>query len=119
MGVNALAFRLMQNGIFYMADADCVGITGAIPWKMNRLWLDILAKSGSPLFVSCKPGVLNDEELEELKEAWKINSIQQNECRPLDWMENKCPARWLIDCKEVYYNWYTEDGVSSFDPNSK
>lgn len=119
MGVNALAFRLMQNGIFYMADADCVGITGAIPWKMNRLWLDILAKSGSPLFVSCKPGVLNDEELEELKEAWKINSIQKNECRPLDWMENKCPARWIIDGKEVYYNWYTEDGVSSFDPNSK
>ena len=65
-GVNALAFRLIQNGIFYMADADCVGITGAIPWELNRMWLDILARSGSPLFVSCKPGVLNDNEISEL-----------------------------------------------------
>ncbi len=119
MGVNTLAFRLIQNDIFYMADADCVGITGAIPWKLNRLWLDVLAKSGSPLFVSCKPGVLNDDELAELKEAWAVNSIQTNETRPLDWMENEYPELWLIDGEEVRYNWYEEDGITSFNPNRK
>ncbi|MBR4000525.1 MAG: hypothetical protein IKI93_19530, partial [Clostridia bacterium] len=36
MGVNTVAFRLIQNGIFYMADGDCVGITGAVDWKKNR-----------------------------------------------------------------------------------
>ena len=119
MGVNTLAFRLIQNGSFYMADADCVGITGEIPWKYNRLWLDVLAKSGSPLFVSCKPGVLNDAELSELKEAWKVNSIQENSSRPLDWMENKYPAYWLIDGCETYYNWYEEKGIDSFEPIKK
>jgi len=108
-GVNALAFRLIQNGIFYMADADCVGITGAIPWDLNRMWLDILARSGSPLFVSCKPGVLNDNETAELKEAWRINSVQKNECRPLDWMENQYPAYWLIDGEEVFYDWFKDE----------
>lgn len=116
MGVNTLAFRLIQNGIFYMADADCVGITGAIDWKMNRQWLDVLARSGSPLFVSCKPGVLNAEEYEELKAAWAVNSIQANECRPLDWMETTCPELWLIDGEEVRYNWYEDAGVASFHP---
>ncbi len=119
MGTNTLAFRLIQNGIFYMADADCVGITGNIPWKLNRQWLDVLSKSGSPLFVSCKPGVLNPDELEELRAAWVINSIQENDCRPLDWMENESPALWLIDGKEVRYNWYDDLGVDSFHPNEK
>lgn len=119
MGTNTLAFRLIQNGIFYMADADCVGITGAIPWSLNRQWLDVLARSGSPLFVSCKPGVLNEQELEELKAAWAINSVQENVMRPLDWMENECPELWLIDGEEVRYNWYEEDGSSLFDPSKK
>ena len=119
MGVNTLAFRLIQNGIFYMADADCVGITGAIPWSLNRLWLDALARSGSPLFVSCKPGVLNDAELDELKAAWAVNSVQRNETRPLDWMENEYPEVWLIDGEEVRYNWYEADGIASFNPNRK
>jgi alpha-galactosidase len=119
MGVNTLAFRLMQNGTFYMADADCVGVTGAISWSLNRLWLDVLSKSASPLFVSCKPGILNESELTELKEAWKINSVQENDCRPLDWMENKYPAYWLIDGKETYYNWYEENGIDSFKPVQK
>ena len=118
MGVNTLAFRMIQNGIFYMADADCVGIQGPIPWELNKKWLDILSKSGSPLFVSCKPGVLNEKETEELREAWKINSVQENDCRPLDWMENMYPAHWLIDGKEEYYNWFTEEGIDSFDPNA-
>ena len=108
--------RLIQNGTFYMADGDCVGITGAIDWKLNRQWLDLLARSGSPLFVSCKPGVLHEDEYADLKRAWAINSIQENECRPLDWMDNECPALWLIDGEEVHYNWYEETGVASFKP---
>ena len=113
MGINTLAFRLMQNGIFYMADADCVGITEKVPWVLNRLWLDVLSRSGSPLFVSCKPGVLGDAEQAELKSAWAVNSVQQNDCRPLDWMENVYPALWLIDGETVEYDWYAQPPVPS------
>lgn len=98
-----------------MIDGDCVGITGVIDWKMNRQWLDLLARSGSPLFVSCKPGVLNDAEYAELKAAWAVNSIQENDCRPLDWMETVCPEFWLIDGQEVHYHWYEETAMQSIE----
>lgn len=118
MGVNTLAFRMIQNEIFYMTDADCVGITGNIAWSLNRQWLDVLARSGSPLFVSCKPGVLNEAELEELRQAWAVNAVQANDCRPLDWMENAYPALWRIDGEKVSYNWYAAEGIDSFRPGA-
>ena len=52
MGVNTLAFRLPQNGTFYTVDADLVGITAAVPWELNRQWLDVLAHSGVATIVS-------------------------------------------------------------------
>ncbi len=54
MGVNCLAFRGPQNGAFYFVDADCAGLAtaGAVPWEKNSQWLDLLARSGTPLFVS-------------------------------------------------------------------
>ena len=54
MGVNTLAFRLMQNEVFYMCDADCVGILkDYIPWEKNSQWLHLLSYSNTPLFISC------------------------------------------------------------------
>ncbi len=119
MGVNTLAFRMIQNGSFYMTDADCVGITGSIDWSLNKQWLDVLSKSGSPLFISCKPGVLSESELNDLREGWAVNSVQTNRCRPLDWMENEYPTVWEIDGKVVRYDWYLGDGTNDFDPNRK
>lgn len=119
MGVNTLAFRMIQNGSFYMTDADCVGITGAIDWSLNKQWLDVLARSGSPLFISCKPGVLNESELNDVRNGWAVNSVQNNRCRPLDWMENEYPAVWEIDGEVVRYDWYLGDGTNAFNPNRK
>ena len=48
MGVNTLAFRMPQHGIFQSCDADCVGLTRAVEWEKNALWLDVLARSGTP-----------------------------------------------------------------------
>lgn len=60
-GINVLAFRMCQNNAFYKVDADCVGIIkNMIDWKLNRQWLDLLAKSGTPLFVSIQPDSLTD-----------------------------------------------------------
>lgn len=114
MGVNTLAFRNTQNGKLFMSDADCVGITGAISWEQNREWLYALSRSGSPLFVSCKPGVLNEDELKELKEAYRVASYQADELIPLDWMETTTPERYLLNGKEVTFNWYTKQGNAWF-----
>lgn len=48
MGINTLAFRMLQQGTFYGADADCVGITEHIDWNKNRQWMEVLAESGTP-----------------------------------------------------------------------
>src|SRR4051812_1067260 len=52
MGVNALAFRGPHQGAFYGADADCCPITTRLDWSKARQWLDLVARSGTPLFVS-------------------------------------------------------------------
>ena len=114
MGVNTLAFRNTQNGKLFMSDADCVGITGAISWEQNKEWLFALSRSGSPLFVSCKPGVLNDNELDELREAYRAASYQADVLIPLDWMETTTPERYLLNGEEITFNWYTKQGTSWF-----
>ena len=116
MGVNTLAFRVCQNNVFFGADADCVGITGAIDWSLNSQWLDILSRSGSALFVSCKPGILNEEQEEQLKEAFEVASVQDNELIPLDWMENTCPRMYFIDYEITDYEWQPKNGNESFRP---
>lgn len=116
MGVNTLAFRNCQNRSFFMSDADCVGITGSIDWELNRQWLFALAQSGSPLFVSCKPNILNENEEEELREAFEIASRQSDEMIPLDWMETTTPSNYLINGKEVTFNWFSQAGNEIFNP---
>jgi alpha-galactosidase len=54
-GINTLAFRMAQHGAFFAVDADCVGLTNDVPWNFNAQWLDLLARSGTPLFVSASP----------------------------------------------------------------
>ena len=118
MGVNTLAFRMMQHNAFFAVDADCVGITGLVPWHFTRQWLDILAKSGTPMFVSCKPGVLSDAENEELRQAFARNALQRDTLIPLDWMENICPERWLLNGQEIAYDWFGDDVPVIFDGKS-
>lgn len=106
LGINTLAFRLPQNGSFYAVDADCVGILGDnIPWSLNRQWLDLLAKSGTPLFVSADPTALTEDMKADLKKAFHINSLQKDIAIPLDWQYNNSPDRWLINGEEIFYNW--------------
>lgn len=116
MGINSLAFRLPQNGIFFDIDADCVGIAGNIPWKLNRQWADVIAQSGTSLFISVKPGILNDQEIAQLREIMKSASRQDCHKVPVDWEYNDCPEIWADDKEEIRYNWF-EDGGATLESN--
>lgn len=105
MGVNTLAFRMPQHGTFFGADADCVGITEHIDWEKNRQWMDALACSGTPFFVSVKPGILNAEQEEELKAAYKKASENTQIAVPIDWKETKTPHEWNTFEGKKVYNW--------------
>jgi len=115
-GVNTLAFRMMHDKTFYAADADCVGIMGPVPWTLNREWARALACSGTPLFVSCKPGILSEAELAEMRDFYARSSVQDDVLEPLDWMETVCPARWLLNGEEIRFSWIPEGGVEAFKP---
>ena len=115
MGVNTLAFRMMQNRAFYMADADCIGITAAVPWEQNRVWLKALSRSGSPLFMSSAKGVADETMIPEIKEAFAYNSVQDDWLIPVSWMNDICPRTWLLNDEEITFDWYTEEGFDALN----
>ena len=92
MGVNTLAFRMPQHNTFFAADADCVPVTKDIPWALTKQWLDLVARSGTALFVSADPEATGPAEREALKVAFAQASRPLPPAEPLDWMATTTPA---------------------------
>ena len=109
MGVNALAFRMAQHNTFFAADADCVPLTRDIPWSLTRQWLDLVARSGTALFVSADPAAVQPEHKPALRAALAAAARTQEAGVPLDWMDTTTPERWRLNGKEVRFHWYQED----------
>lgn len=104
-GVNTLAFRMCQHKAFYFVDADCVGITNDISWDKNSQWLDVLAKSGTPLFVSIAEDIDFDKIKNDIESAFIKASENGETSKPVDWMENKVSERWESAYGTDEYNW--------------
>ena len=96
MGVNTLAFRMPQHGIFYDVDADCVGITEHIPWEQNEQWLKLLALSGTPLFVSVAPDLPTEEQNGTIARYLAAASGLTDIAVPMDVLDNTTPEQWRI-----------------------
>lgn len=106
MGINTLAFRMCQHNKFYAADADCVGITRNVPWEKNKQWLDVVAKSGSVLFVSiADDGSYTEEVKQAITDAYRKASEVHTHSQPVDWMETMTPAVWESDFGKDTYDW--------------
>lgn len=105
MGVNTLAFRMCQHNVFYAIDADCVGITKDIAWEKNEKWLELVANSGTPLFVSLSPDCYKEEILSDLRSAFAVNAEQLDICEPIDWLYTKTPEQWKINGKTRTFEW--------------
>jgi len=106
MGVNTLAFRMAQHDTFFAVDADCVGLTRQVPWALNRQWLDVLARSGTPLFVSAEPEAVGPEQAAALKEAFAMAAQPRAVADPLDWRTTTCPSHWATADGEMTYDWF-------------
>jgi len=105
MGVNTLGFRIAQHNAFYATDADCVGLTNDIAWARNKQWMQLLAESGTPLFISPDPAALDDEKKAFIKECFAKAAKVQPTGEPLDWMNNPQPQKWKLNGREVDFNW--------------
>jgi alpha-galactosidase len=110
MGVNTLAFRAPQHRAFFDLDADCAPVTPDLPWDMASRWLDLVARSGTALFVSPDPRAMNGETREAIRRAFGSASKAQPVAEPLDWMDTTTPGHWRIQGKAVEYDWYGPEG---------
>ena len=105
MGVNTMAFRMVQHKNFYEVDGDCVGLTTAIPWEKNKQWMQLLAQSSAPLFISAQPDAVGAEQKDFIKQCFADASKPQPIGEPLDWLENPFPSKWKLDNKIVEFDW--------------
>jgi alpha-galactosidase len=105
MGVNTLAFRAAQHGTFYAVDADCVGLTTQVPWEKNKKWMQLLAASGTPLFISAQPEAVGPEQKAFIKTCFQVASLEQPVGEPLDWMATPVPQEWKLNGQNRHFNW--------------
>ena len=110
-GVNTLAMRSIQDGAFFKVDADCVGLAseGAVPWALNRQWMELLGRSGTPFFVSWSRALMDDDVRAALREAFALASSNRDVAEPLDWFETCLPRRWRFDGGSASYGWEPAD----------
>lgn len=116
MGINTLAYRLAQNGAFFACDPDCAAHTERTPWELDRQFLDLVARSGSALFVSVDPRQVNPEQKAAFRTAMQLalSGGAPGGCEPLDWLDNTTPERWLMGNERVTYHWTEPMGVRPF-----
>ena len=105
MGVNTMGFRMQQHNAFYAVDGDCVGLTNQVPWKKNKQWMQLLAESSAPLFISAQPDALGAEQKAFIKQCFAKAAKVQPIGEPLDWLTNPLPAKWRLDNKVVDFDW--------------
>jgi alpha-galactosidase len=105
MGVNALAFRGAQHGTFFAVDADVAPITGSLPPDAARQWLELVAGSGTPLFVALAPDIHQRSVLAQVREALTAAAVARPVAEPLDWLDTVCPSRWRLDGGERSFDW--------------
>ena len=105
MGVNTLAFRGVHHGAFYAADGDCVGLTTKVPWDKNRQWMELVAASGTPLFISAQPEAIGDPQKSAIREAFALASRPLPVGEPLDWMDRPVPTSWRLNGRPRKFDW--------------
>jgi alpha-galactosidase len=114
MGVNALAFRAAQHGTFFAVDADVAPVGSSLPWRGAREWLQLVAASGTPLFVSVDPDVRDPAVLAEVRDAITVAASARAVAEPLDWTDTVWPARWLLAGREQTFDWMDPTGGKPF-----
>ena len=118
MGVNTLAFRLPQHNRFFTVDADCVPCTPETPWELNRQFLDLVARSGTALFVSVDPAARTEQADRALSEGIRLalSGGDASGIEPADWLVNTAPNSWRSGAETIRYDWSRPWGADPVIP---
>ncbi len=116
MGVNTLAYRLPQHGTFFDSDPDCAAHTTRTPWELDRQFLDLVARSGTTLFVSVDPRTVTPEQRQAFRAAVQtaLSGGTPGGCEPLDWLHTTAPRHWRFGNETRSYRWEEPAGASPF-----
>lgn len=96
MGVNTLAFRAPQHGVFFECDPDIVSITKLIPWELVHQWLRLVSESGQALFVAIDPAIVEENHRVALRKAFEIAAKRQPVGHGVDWTTTQTPRTWKL-----------------------
>lgn len=116
MGVNTLAYRLAQNKTFFTLDADCAAHTNQTPWKFDRQYLDLVARSGTALFISVDPRSIQREQKNAFRAAMQtaLSGGITGGGEPLDWLHTTSPREWRFGDEKISYHWEEPAGTNPF-----
>jgi alpha-galactosidase len=116
MGINTLAFRLPQHNTFFACDADCCAHTGATPWAFDRQFLNLVARSGTPLFISVDPRTVQPDQRFAYRAAMltALSGGDSGGAEPLDWLYSTTPRVWRLGSRTVTYRWEEPSGTNPF-----
>ncbi|SDS58867.1 alpha-amylase family protein [Microlunatus soli] len=122
MGVNTLAHRLVQHRRLFTVDADCVPCTPQVPWQLNRQFLDLVARSGTALFVSIDPRSRTEQTDADLAAALRIaldggdagDGCGPDSVQAIDGTYSSTPADWCFGELRRHYDWADAPGTSPF-----
>jgi alpha-galactosidase len=114
MGINTLACRLPQQGAFFACDADCAAHTAHTPWEFDRQYLDLVARSGTALFISVDPRTVSPDQTAAFRAALQtaLSGGTPGGCEPLDWLHTTVPRTWRFGKDTVTYHWEEPAGAN-------
>jgi alpha-galactosidase len=113
MGVNTLAYRLPQHGTFFASDPDCAAHTERTPWEFDRQYLDLVAHSGTALFISVDPRTISPEQKAAFRAAMQtaLSGGAPGGCEPVDWLHTTVPRVWRFGEERTTYHWEEPAGA--------
>jgi alpha-galactosidase len=116
-GVNTLAHRISQHRTFSHVDPDIVAMTLAVDWRQTSQWMDVVARSGTSLFLSPDPSAMTPEVKSAMRDAMLL-SAHAGQGFPVHPTSGTTPELWQFSDTsptERTYDWCGREGVSPFD----
>jgi alpha-galactosidase len=115
-GVNGLSQRIAQHRTFSYIDPDCVAVTRDVDWRQTSQWMDVVARSGTSLFLSPEPGAITPEVRSAMKDAL-ATAAQSAVGHPTDPWQSTAPDQWQFEAPHrttKVYDWSGVGGASAF-----
>ena len=85
--------------------ADAAAEKPVVVWAESLTSEELLAASGTPLFVSADPAAVGPEQRTALAEAFSRSAAAQPLAEPLDWLETTCPRHWRFGTETREFDW--------------